>query len=429
MQKLSELHGYKAMPQLTLANIKAFDEYLKEPQAKLADAFLIDEKTVIGIEVEVENVHHIPEFGGVFQRYWRTEADNSLRNNGIEFISLPVKGDAIRRSVGTLSSGLSKDVQFSPRTSVHIHMNVRDLTPEELAKIVMVYLCVEKLLFRFAGEFRENNNFSVPLYNLRWIDKLVTEIMNFNKGAIKNIQSQEMRYSALNFEPMFTQGSIEFRHLGGTADANRILTWINMIFAIKSYAVRRTYDDLMKELVALNSNSQYRQFAMDVLGRFYHEIPTFDPNRDVEVGVLAMKRALLSGSYRAELVGAWAGSAAQKIRGTPGKSDFDLAMERVGEQLRQAAAPRLGDVVRAARPVQWANAQAQPDGIQNVIQDLDVAPQAPVMMQGAFNRRDVLARIELADQARGLDRNQRAIRLVQARAQMDVGIFIEREWL
>lgn len=348
MSRLSDIHTYKPMGVITAAHMKVYETIIP-PEFKQSDAVLIDEKTIIGIEVEVENVGRepLPEFGGAFTGFWRTEADNSLRNNGIEFISVPIKGDQIRRAVGMIA-GLPKSVQFSPRTSVHIHMNIRDLTPEEIAKIVMVYMCLEKLLFRFAGEFREQNNFSVPLYNLRWIDKLVTELMAFNKGNLKALQSQEMRYSALNFEPMFGQGSIEFRHLGGTNNPQRMFTWINILFAIKQYAVLHDYETLRHNLVELNSNSHYRQFATDVLGRFFNEIETPTPDKDIEKGVTAMKRALMAGGFKAAISGRWEGSAACRvmIKKHPIEIPIPFAVEFRNALQDDVAAQGIGNQIR-----------------------------------------------------------------------------------
>lgn len=297
MPKLSELHKFAA---LTTLGPSKFKELAKAADIVAPDHLkLIDDTTLLGVEIEVENIRDFRN--SRYNYFWRVEEDNSLRDNGREFVTLPLKGDQVPFALVCLDSSLEDEARFSHRTSVHVHMNVRDLEPEQIAKIVLVYLTVEKFLFKFAGEHREKNIFCVPLYALEMTDTLFHSIMGLDKKEIRRIQSQEFRYSALNFEPMFSFGTIEFRHLGGTRDPHRIVSWINMLLRIKQYALSKDLQTLIRETIVLNSNSHYRGYAQEVFRELFWQVQSPNVDADIEAGVLSVKRTILSDGLMSEL--------------------------------------------------------------------------------------------------------------------------------
>jgi len=300
MPKLSELVKFKLKP-IPSAWAVNREEYFKGFSDKVVPYVnqLTDKTSYVGIEIEVENVPRVPD--GNWPILWRTEEDRSLRNSGIEFISLALKGEQIPYALLSLCEALPNSVQFSGRTSVHVHLNVQDKTPEEIAKIVLTYLPLERLLFAFAGEHREKNIFCVPLYDIEMTDNLFSAIKKLDTKEIKQLQSENYRYSALNLGPVTTFGTMEFRHLGGTKDVSRILTWINLILSIQKYALSTNLDELIKEIIALNTNSQYRNFAQKIFGSLINDIPCEDLNDRIAQGVLSVKRSLFSDGFYNEL--------------------------------------------------------------------------------------------------------------------------------
>ena len=96
---------------------------------------LISKSYIFGIEIEVENVATMV-IDAYDRSYWNVVEDHSLRNNGLEFVSIPLRGDQIERALTQFNKALPKEHDFSPRTSVHIHMNVRDLLISEIAVIL-----------------------------------------------------------------------------------------------------------------------------------------------------------------------------------------------------------------------------------------------------------------------------------------------------
>lgn len=294
MSKLSEIHAFPPLPTIQqwknwiLARAKNYDRF---PVSQLFNQ-LVCRDVHVGIEVEVENSQHA---GPWDEHFWDVKDDNSLRNSGREWVSCPLVGEQIIYALLNLEQALGDKVSFSQRTSIHIHMNVRELTPEEVAKLLLVYLTVEKLCYRFIGNNRDKNIFCVPLYDLELTNKLFNALKGLGRSSLP--QGAENRYSGLNFDPTLKFGTVEFRQMHGTSSTETILTWINIIFSLRNYAVNTSMEDLIKEILALNTNSAYKTYAHKIFQHLLGVFPEEYIDADVGFGVLSVKRTLFSDKF------------------------------------------------------------------------------------------------------------------------------------
>ena len=118
---------------------------------------LVDEHALLGIEIELEN---LPIINHGFAYYWTMKEDNSLRNHGREFVSIPLRANQVEQALQYLNNILKNyDPQVSNRCSVHVHLNVRDFTVKQLIAFVAYYSIFEKHFFYFAGAKRESSIF------------------------------------------------------------------------------------------------------------------------------------------------------------------------------------------------------------------------------------------------------------------------------
>ena len=221
---------------------------------------------IFGIEVEVENVQ-IDRLKGDYYHFWTITQDNSLRNHGLEFVSHPLKAKYVEPALLQLNKSLNRDVEFSSRTSVHIHMNVRDLTMSQITNVVLIYTAIENILFDWIGHERDQNIFCIKLTETNYVHNYLLLQSNPN-DAIRNWN----KYTALNLQPMASKGTVEFRHMNGTADPVRIMTWINMLSCIKNMAKRYTTDKLIHMIMDLNSCSMYEEFLQDIFEQLTPEV-------------------------------------------------------------------------------------------------------------------------------------------------------------
>lgn len=261
----------------------------KEPyKSKTADIISCpDPGLLYGVELELENTH---------QEDWNTTAfystsDGSLRNDGWEYISRPMDYSNLVHSINYFYSrwGITSD-NISERCSVHVHVNCHDITEEQLTSLCLLYQTFEGLLFNWAGPHRYDNVFCVP-----WSQTNIT----FNSAnliiarGIKDIPLWE-KYTALNLTPLHTLGTVEFRHMPGTEDPERIFIWLRIIGSMFAYIKKHDYKSIRRKFVALNSNSAYKNILEDV---FQMEAPTLmtpDYKTTLEQGVLDIKYMLIN---------------------------------------------------------------------------------------------------------------------------------------
>lgn len=243
----------------------------------------------VGIEIEVERARGFNDRYGV----WSYKADGSLRNGGIEWISWPLKGKAIPAALQDFFVGLNKDAHFSPRTSLHFHFDVRHLSLQTLSGIVLVYLAVESLLYKFVGNDREKSIFCVPLFETN----LVNDLVGFIGKKLMRYPTENSRYAGLNLDAVKKFGTIEFRHLYGTNDVEVIMTWINLLMSVYKYGSSKSLQSIIEEIKELNTNSLYIGFVNSVFGQLASELDLTDVKSDMEKGVKAVKQSIISNSF------------------------------------------------------------------------------------------------------------------------------------
>ena len=134
----------------------------EEMKQNLSRKKLVDHSKYIGIEIEVEQITRA-FMQELSEQLWFNTEDGSLRNNGREFVTPPIRGKQIIYSLDEFYRLLPDKADFSDRTSIHIHVNMRNATFEELFNVLMIYLVFEQMLYRFAGNTRYKNIFCVPI--------------------------------------------------------------------------------------------------------------------------------------------------------------------------------------------------------------------------------------------------------------------------
>lgn len=282
---LQDLYKYKSMV-LRKADSTAFE---KTHTVKTPYKWTTMEG-MIGIEIEVENITNpVP-----LAAYWDHKADGSLRNNGAEFVSVPLHIKQIQLALEHLFDALnaSNNPDFSNRTSVHIHVNCRDLTQDQLYNFILLYAIFEKHFYQIAGTRRMNSIFCVPLFRTNQLHKIETVVYDLNPDWHK--------YCGLNLLPLYANsvtqgyGTIEFRHLYGTNNILEILNWINDILCLRQAAIKMTTDDLLANIKNMNTTSSYMELYYQV---FEHGRKILSNKKDFEECVSNIKRELFGNQY------------------------------------------------------------------------------------------------------------------------------------
>ena len=210
----------------------------------------------LGIEVEVENVLGYSSEGSL----WQSKEDSSLRNNGREFVTAAIQSQYAMDLLLDLKKRLNKDISFSPRTSIHVHVNCLNLTQDTITKLLLKYLVLERDVFNWVGRAREKSIYCVPM-----LDSFHAQ---YNLFKDKILGGDWYKYQALNLLSLQTLGTVEFRHMYGTLDENTLSAWIGIICELFNSVINReeSVSELKDRICSLNSTSAYIQFYRDTLG-------------------------------------------------------------------------------------------------------------------------------------------------------------------
>lgn len=212
---------------------------------------IADNSTFVGIEIELEN---LAEYGGHWQHsiqesgLWKVVRDGSLRNAGLEFImsaadGSPVKGGDIIRALAVFKRSMAKYMRNYPepvcscRTSLHVHMDVRDLELHELKKLILLYAVFEDIFFAWADPTRRDNNYCRSMGLNSDISERMAGILAIPDGDggahLANHLAAGNKYDAMNLLSVRQRGSLEFRLMRGTYDIDVMLKWVNILLAMK----------------------------------------------------------------------------------------------------------------------------------------------------------------------------------------------------
>lgn len=204
-------------------------------------AELLDKDPVeglFGVEVECEGRN----LSVVDNRYWKTEQDGSLRgaypSEACEWVfAKPLSFDSSILALKHLLNSQKEAVfNFSFRTSVHVHINVLDLTWEEYMTMIYLYMLLEEPMMRKCGKSRIANRFCLRVQDAEGILDTIEYMMQTGPASVKYIAEEEVRYAAINIAATKKYGSLEFRAMEGNLDIPRITEWLTAINSLKENA-------------------------------------------------------------------------------------------------------------------------------------------------------------------------------------------------
>lgn len=234
----------------------------------------------VGIEIECEG----KKLKEVATEVWHSEDDGSLRGvypeSRAEYVlNKPIPLATVVSAMEELNHFLkNSEIDFSFRTSVHVHVNVLDLTEDQLKSFIYTYLLLEEVLFNYCGNSRKANRFCLRISDADGILEILNNIFRNGWAKIKGLREDNVRYAAINLASINKYGSVEFRGMRGTIDTNVINTWATALVSIRNYAchhenVLSVHDEYVKlgaeafmehVLGQLSSNFLYKNHVKDI---------------------------------------------------------------------------------------------------------------------------------------------------------------------
>lgn len=217
----------------------------------------------VGLEIEVEG----ERFPDINDKVWTTTQDGSLRGDNREYIfSKPHLEKDVRPALIALQTAcdeMNTIMDFSFRTSVHVHINCQQLTYPQYLNFLYTYMLLEEPLMTFCGKERKGNRFCLRIQDAEGILDTFGTLFTGDPRALRYLQGDNNRYAAVNTNATHKYGSLEFRAMRGNMDIDVLTTWVDTLLAIREYATH--YED-PRAILDVYSNTTPEEFIKDVLG-------------------------------------------------------------------------------------------------------------------------------------------------------------------
>lgn len=234
----------------------------------------------VGIEIEME-LETPYNTNAPFKNVWRLEGDGSLKINGVEFVlKKPVEFSYVGTLIGKLKANLKEnDMTILPsiRAGVHVHVNMQQSTLGQMYNMLGCYYPMETVLTRFCGNGREGNLFCLRSRDAAGVLKRVE--LSIKNESLTYLDTDDIRYAALNIRSLFNYGTLEFRALATTPDLGLIEDWCKMVQKLKEYSERvNSCWDCMYHI----SGNGGRSWLMEVFGpELFAKLDYPDLERDI----------------------------------------------------------------------------------------------------------------------------------------------------
>lgn len=231
---------------------------------------------LVGLEIEVEGEGLIHEHTPL----WRADKDGSLRGENAEYIlRKPLSYASALDALDILRSELfqrNAKIEWSFRTSVHVHINVLRLTHQQLSNFLYTYILFEELMVQYCGDNRVNNRFCL---RIRDADGLVDAVRNLIFDY-RFPNPDQYRYASVNLDALGKFGSLEFRAMRGTLDKTTLETWIGSLVRMRSFAMKVENPEQVFKMYLEQGSALFERI---VGKKFYQELTKNIP--DVEAAI------------------------------------------------------------------------------------------------------------------------------------------------
>lgn len=196
---------------------------------------------MLGIECEIEG-KRLPMMQ---TQVWRSEIDGSLRD-GMEYITCPLEPKGVVEALNGLFTYITDNggkIEYSFRCSTHVHVNVQDLTEEQLMSMIFLYMMYENVFMNYVSDERVGNRFCLRFQDAQQLTYEVSRMFSRIREAglrhaVLSLRQNDLKYAAMNMYTLRKYGTLEFRALEGTNDPERINTWVNAIVRLRSTAMK-----------------------------------------------------------------------------------------------------------------------------------------------------------------------------------------------
>lgn len=199
---------------------------------------------------------------------WKEDWDGRIHKDGscgYEAVTPPMAGDNIANCLSDLGKALGyADADSS--CGIHVHVDARDVSWQEMYKILHVYSKYEAFLYMLAGDWRIKNTYCKPcgteylsaLGNTdRKLSIIGVAINSSNDGVRDRMKHSGIskkdcgRYRSLNIMPWLagrrkgkSDTTIEFRLHGNSLDSSKVIGWTQLCVRLIDWCVKASWSEI-----------------------------------------------------------------------------------------------------------------------------------------------------------------------------------------
>jgi len=242
----------------------------------------------MGVEIELEfgsPEHNQIDSTGPMSKFWSQHEDHSLKLNGVEYVtSRPLRDQGLNEALSLIDPEIKKSKPYhSYRTSVHVHIDISDLTMAEIVAMYSNYLMLEEVIGYYVDPTRGTENFSQTFLHSGTAEELAQYLKivlqkqvgrhlrredpdQYNPRLMAPLGGDELMYTSLTPNKLLKYGTLEYRVLGGTVSVNKIKSVIRLLQRLKQYSRggRKIVDSQEFDGFLANNNIQ---IVEDVFGK------------------------------------------------------------------------------------------------------------------------------------------------------------------
>lgn len=200
-----------------------------KPEVKSEEFDECKSERCYGIEIEVQYGY---EASAANNTVFASKEDGSLYNQGVEFCSPILQGDAgLSELANILQICNDNGAEVDNECGLHVHIDLRDFNKQEFVRLFYILRKVESVTRLLVTEERNSNHFcSASLSQVRTDDR-----RGFDERIMDYCESMQ-RYSAYNFSAYYDHGTVEIRLHHGTLNYEEIRNWVLLHLSIVDFA-------------------------------------------------------------------------------------------------------------------------------------------------------------------------------------------------
>jgi hypothetical protein len=246
----------------------------------------------IGVEIEIENYSN-----GQVRRllaespFWENKEDHSLRSGTELVLAEPLMGTHLTQAINDFFRFVTS-YTTGPRTSVHIHMNMRQDTDtmESLHNLCALYYIYEDAFFRLSDPQRKWCSYCHPFEDSPpepLVAVLRSESIETVSRLLNDTSSNASRYYGLNLYALMRYGTIEFRHMPGLSDMGRLIRWIHLLMELKKAATELAERDV--SVLSMYNSPEDMAVIESLMPTFGSQLRSIVPDRQAyrRLGMIA----------------------------------------------------------------------------------------------------------------------------------------------